>query len=773
MPKIPMFDQGKQAALATGRLGPRLAAANLEAASLAGAANIQKALGSVADVATAFEKRRQAEAEETFTNDTINTFQEQVLEFNLRDQSQSVGEYTTNYEAFVQTFKDALDTPDISKSRSRRAMGKLDATAQSYKLTGIKKSFDVEQTNKVTSIEKAGDNITTQYVSDALTRELAIQGYSEQYARAERNGLQGRVASVEAFTFELDRERVTSIARSDAATLDQLEQLEDDIMDGRGDYAAYSLDERKKLAASLNSRMTDMENVEYQELRANGNDAVVRMFLPGVSPEDIQESRIEALGISDSLRSAGHIAEAEELFIKTDAAFNATIWSSSTAFETQAEADRQLEMAKKTYLDDNFAQANPRVSTESIAALERANIARKKAVAEDPAAYVAQMYSNKYNKPPTPAQIVQIQRDMGLAETQISPFTNAQFNELQASMEGASAQDSMQIMGDFFGGFAEGDLRNLAMRNAMRKGMSVAQNLAMSNPGDVASGRFNPSAMDLLNSVAVDDDLLKSQLEKKGVDEVDVVDEVDEVLEDWEKSVLGNAASNYMGQQSTGPRMNSVFQIKQSIYKLAKIYVTQGKSEAEAASAAARILTEQFVIKSDSRGKSTIRLPNQPDKTNQAVVNFLDEKLSERGWIESTAIIPSQAGVAAGVADEDRAALFGAEIRDKGMWQTKDDNSGVILVDENGEPVTKRFNEFGESGEFFIEYNFEDILSRSEFERRYFDDYIPGATPEQQITTLFAPDSEDAPATISDVVEDIGAEGVRSMLQEIAKRESR
>ena len=114
MPKIPTYNPGQQVPLATGQLGPRLSGAGLERGMLAGVRTTQQALGAVADIATAFEKRRQVELEETFTADTINDFQENQDFFKTRE---TKGEKVLIYTCLVPGGKWLNRTLDMEKIR--------------------------------------------------------------------------------------------------------------------------------------------------------------------------------------------------------------------------------------------------------------------------------------------------------------------------------------------------------------------------------------------------------------------------------------------------------------------------------------------------------------------------------------------------------------------------------------------------------------------------------------------------------------------------------
>ena len=219
-------------------------------------------------------------------------------------------------------------------------------------------------------------------------------------------------------------------------------------------------------------------------------------------------------------------------------------------------------------------------------AMQKVMAARKAAIEEDAAGYVYDSYFRKYNQAPTPSQIVEHQRQLGVQESIIRPFTKRQFTELSTGMAQADASGKMELMAQFFGQFEEGEQRSLAMRGARNLGLTASQNIAMSRPGD-------PRALDLLNAEGVDDKVLKANLKEKDIELGDITSAVDKELEEYQKSIVGDAASGYLDQTSTSGRLNSVFEQKQAIYKLAQTYVVAGMDISQAAKKAAGVITEQ------------------------------------------------------------------------------------------------------------------------------------------------------------------------------------
>ena len=283
----------------------------------------------------------------------------------------------------------------------------------------------------------------------------------------------------------------------------------------------------------------------------------------------------------------------------------------------------------------------------------------------------------------------------------------------------ADASGKLDLMVQFFGQFEEGEMRNLAARGARNLGLTAAQNIAISRPGD-------PRALDLLNSEGVDDKILTAVMKEKDVALIDITKAVDSELEDYQTSYVGDAASGYLDQTSTSGRLNSLFEQKQAIYKLTKTYIAAGDDVTQAAKKAAGVITEQFVVEESVDG--FVRIPAARAEVSSDIMAFLNRKLKQPGFLENEAIIPGDAGVAEGTTLETRAGIYASKVRQDGRWQTTDDNKGVILVDDFGNVVMKKVNMFGERGEFPVYYEFADIEERIRYEAAFIAEFGEAAS---------------------------------------------
>ena len=768
MPQIPIYNrgQGPTVQMTTGTLGPKLSSQAFERAAAAPGEVAARALGDIAKVAADFEVREQKAELEAAERDLMNKADEAADRFVFENNDDNYRAYGINSGNFkTDWLQSNVDTYEGLNNRQRAALSNnIDRRMQLKLQPGKVNAFNRGQARKTDVFNKAAE-ILVKEMANSQDSPNMLAKYNEEldglFESAREQGLQVSWTP-EGVRFEVQREVINGLMQDETKPLSFFEDLENQILNGEGGYAQNTLDEQQRLAGMLSGHVNELETVAVADATAAGASA-----LAGLTIETNSANRTVALkdGLiaAERLRNLGRAAAATKLEVNlrsTNAALNA---SDNLMFAPEAEVQAFMS-TQKQFLES----ARPEERVNALAeyqAMQTTMAKRKELIQEDAAGYVYDSYFRKYNRAPTPSQMVEHQRELGIQESIIRPFTKRQFTELSTGMAQADASGKMDLMAQFFGQFEEGEQRSLAMRGARNLGLTASQNIAMSRPGD-------PRALDLLNAEGVDDKVLKANLKEKGIDATklgDITSAVDQELEEYQKSIVGDAASGYLDQTSTSGRLNSVFEQKQAIYKLAQTYVVAGMDISQAAKKAAGVITEQFVF--EESGDGAVRIPAPQAGASADIMSFLNGKLRQPGFLENESIIPGDAGIAAGTTDEVRAALFASQVRQNGRWHTTDDNKGAVLLDDFGNVVMKKVNMFGERGEFPVYYDFADIEERIRFEKTYYDVYMPEASTEEQIITLFAPDSEDAPADLGDVTEAIGTKAVRARMLEIRQRE--
>jgi hypothetical protein len=610
-------------------------------------------------------------------------------------------------------------------SRQRAALSNnIDRRMQLKLQPGKVNAFGRGQARKTDVFNKAAEILVKEMANSQDSPGMLVK-YNEEldglFESAREQGLQVSWTP-EGVRFEVQREIINGFMQDETKPLSFFEDLEDEVLNGTGAYAENTLDERQRLAGMLSGHVNELETVAVADATAAGENALAGMTI--TSDETTRrEARNEGLAAAGELRRLGRAAAATKLEQSVVAQGASLAAADRLTFSTEDEVTQFMSAQREA-----MQSAPPGERANALIkynAMQTAMAKRKELIQEDAAGYVYDSYFRKYNQAPTPSQIVEHQRQLGIQESIIRPFTKRQFTELSTGMAQADASGKMDLMAQFFGQFEEGEQRSLAMRGARNLGLTASQNIAMSRPGD-------PRALDLLNAEGVEEKILKASLKEKDIELGDITSAVDDELEEYQKSIVGDAASGYLDQTSTSGRLNSVFEQKQAIYKLAQTYVAAGDDVSQAAKKAAGVITEQFVF--EESGDGAVRIPAAQSAASPFIMSFLDRKLRQPGFLENESIIPGDAGIAAGTTDEVRAALFASKVRQDGRWHTTDDNKGVVLLDDFGNVVMKKVNMFGERGEFPVYYDFADIEERIKYEAEFIAEFGQLATmlPEEE-----------------------------------------
>ena len=703
MPRIPLYNQGRGPAvqMETRGLGPKLSSKVFERAAAAPGEVAAKALGDIAKVAADFEVREQKAELEAAERDLMNKADDAAFDFVINNTDDNHRAYGINSNQFkADWLQSNVDSYEGLNSRQRAALSNnIDRRMQLKLQPGQVNAFNRGQARKTEVFNKAAEGLVRDIAASQDSPEMVTK-YEEElqglYDSAIEQGLQINFTP-DGVKFEVQREVIRGLTQDDSKSLTFYEVLEDDILDGKGAYAQNTLDEREQLAGMLSMHINELENVAVAEANANGSDALAGMTI--ATNASTRASKLgDGLFAADELRRLGQFSAADKLEVDLRAKDAALSTAETLMFADDATVKEFMAEQKEL-----LSYARPGEEATALAqytAMQNVIAARAAAIQEDAAGYVYDSYFAKYNKAPSPSELVKFQTEMGVPEAAIRPFTKREFNTFKAQMAEADAMGQIDLMTQFFSRFEAGDEQMMAMRGATALGLSRAQMLAMSRPGD-------PRAMDLLNSAGVDEALIKASLKDKDIKAADIHSAVDLQLEDYQKTIVGNVVSGYLDQTSTAGRLNDVFGIKRSMYRLAETYVLAGDDTETAAKKAAAFITEQY--KFQEFDNSLVRLPAQYDKQKFDMQKVLQRKLKDRRYLETDLMIPSQAGVAEAAIDETRLAIYAGEVRSQGRWHTTDDDKGVILLDQFGNPVKRTKNEFGESGEFNIYISFEDL----------------------------------------------------------------
>lgn len=701
MPKIPQYNQGRglQTRLASGRLSPRIDSSVYERAALASLEPLATALEGTADFfkleaeqeQVRVEKQRVAaeraakEAEELQQKE----YETKKANFSLSEDNRLRIEssawlaeynYTTpeqfekDWAGFSASFSDNANADFLNAEDKVRHGLEVQSKMITIRGSGLQQAYKVDEENTANLYAATAENISNNYVNGTLSIESALNSYDMHIAsNAADSGIE--VISREEFKRQLFGAKIGSIAAAPNSSMSEVETLLREVRTNE-DYGDTP-EEREVAAAPLVARLDKMQGQEADVLRAGAVQVMAKLVM-STTAEGHSAAAAEARQIVGRLTELGQTAAAVKLEEQVSASENSFNFMLVHALSNGEELQIAIAGQDRIFAD-MVANGNATGALAGKQALSETVQRRKEAIEADPALYVANAHNRISGSYPTATQTIELQRQIGVPEEKLSPFTNEAFESLTETLETSpNGQSSLNALKDFFGGMDE-ETEDLAVAAAMRKGMTAAQNIALFTSD-------TRRATDLLNAASRNDKELNDTLKGMDVDVPDLSERLNELLEDFVGSVVhpGSLDSGYLSQFQTGAREQQVINIQGTLLKLAKVYALQHPPKRAVELAADVIMGEYGWVDND---KAPVRVPNSYKGNTEQIGEILPGLLMQPGFVEGIAIAPAQDATSQNLNEEARLLLYARKIREHGRWMTADDDSGVILTDAFGNAV--------------------------------------------------------------------------------------
>jgi hypothetical protein len=312
---------------------------------------------------------------------------------------------------------------------------------------------------------------------------------------------------------------------------------------------------------------------------------------------------------------------------------------------------------------------------------------RSKALKERPYDYFSRELQKDTGTTPTRGQVYEAQIKAGLNPNEARFVSVEEENIFIQQFKGAATlNDKQDIYNSFINQKNEDGTdaftapeKQVLITNLRRRGtIDLVDNIFMSNPENLVNA-------DLYNSKLENVTKAVKSLPKSERD--DITSKVNTALAPYSASVLGQISTNYETAPGTSQpaRVDHGLEMKNLIYDLAGFYYTSpgGLTISQAVTKAVdNVVNKNFNFETVGGGKGVVRLPNNLINEPRKYAAILD--LSLKGNDDNVQIwnslpITKPAG--------DINNQYVKELRERGQWLTKSDNSGVILVDQTGNPV--------------------------------------------------------------------------------------
>ena len=719
MPQIPRYSQqaGGVVQFPTTSL-PKLSSAPFEQAALSQAAATQDVLGAVADVAATFEKKRQDAEFFNLEQEFRKKINDETFALVTSDTSQSVDEWLPVSEKYTTTLASELDSVSgISSTLKARLKNGMLGLASSRLYDGKKNSFDRDIANKseltnqnVNSIVKDAADADGQEIETPQGRisksEIILADALSLVERGVDLGYDLDIVDEKGLRFAVDAEILNRKIELDDSSIQSYVEVEQNILNGIGKYALYNLNERRDLAAEVSSHIDRMETIRTREIEVEAQDNILVMSraMPDVdengviimgAPDKMERLAQRNMSLADELERMGDVVGAEKLRDDTRLAAELFAFNDEIAFKSDDYiADRVNEFREAVDVASGVSIAAEADAIEVLNNVQALVQERNQKLNEDPANYVREQNSRVSREPLSYAGIAKIQNEMGISEQSIQVLTNAELERLQEDINSGDINAAFDSIAGFFNQPAmqetvtidgeEMKVGDLAMRQARASGLSMGLNIVASNPN-------HPQAKNMLVTARMDKtkfNEMTAEVEKE--DKTKIRERVAEKMSPYLDSVVGDFDGGTVDQSSMGGRDYAMYELTDEIAKQAIYLVSQGRDVNYAVAAATSIINDKYAfIDADYAYalNAPVRVPvkyNQGD--NLANWNKFLYKYTETQLAQRNVVLPKDWETRF---DSKTAAteFYASRVFEHGRWVTSDDDSGVYLVDEYGNPV--------------------------------------------------------------------------------------
>ena len=517
------------------------------------------------------------------------------------------------------------------------------------------------------------------------------------------------IASNRAQGFELKTGRTSLIGfLKTNPSLASMKAKQKAIFEGTGEFSGVSFPVRQSLLATLNSKVTKKQalaNVVYKNNIAQIQNSIkVNGEINDNTQKLIKETRNIALGIDDSGVMAKSLDmtltatnEALDLFetskFDNSNEITATLNELNQAERNEQDPAKQLQITKKKEL---FASLHE---------------ARAKQIKADPYKYFETQLLKDVQpgqEAPTPRDILNAQIEAGvpLADRRLVSVATEN-NFLKTYNTTTDLEEKRATYQQFFDNFSNED-QNQIVRNMIRRGgITLRDNIFLAEPDNLVTA-------DLFVSASKD---VKDQVKKLAKDDRDsLTTKVRSELADYSESVSGQISTDYdfASQGATTARVNHTINMQNLVYDLAGYYYVAGDLSIEEAvkKATDNVINRKFDFITPGDGGGVVRLPKSIVGDSNTFEKVLDSVV-----LNNTENMQIFNGLDIVTPADDLGGNYLKEVMSRGKFLTKSDNSGVILVDQTGNPVVIRKDTPDGVEDVVFQLSFAEISTAAELYR--------------------------------------------------------
>lgn len=755
MPKIPLYNQGQGTTVQTaaGALSPR---ADIGAFTAQGQAqaDLARQAGQIAFQFGMAEKNRQTQ---TLIREQESLAREQSAEYLRNDKSTSAADAKAGFFNFSQTQLNNIDTLNATKSQKQQIKNAVSKVFNVQSVQGQNNGYlRGEQKAGESYAKTIEDNLEGLRSAAPGSQQamLLMSGIEQAIDEAtETDRLQflpeGRRTKDQVFGI-YQTDRTTILIQDPASTIEQLKAektaIAKSFADGKIDGVASRqnqslLDTEIKTRKNLEKALgTDAENEAYEaaktyqyETLIKGSptlasvDAVIEQIdsqsgaYEGLNIDQQIALRSQANQVKDNLITAGNfdakqnldagliaIAQgaeptlakkaikhyydtgqddkAEQAAILVNAAFGASSEFTSNVFSTPNQVNASMALAKQELDEAIQSQDAARIKSanKKIELLDDLYEKRGKAITQNPYGYVASELEKQgidiqsMSASERASTMLAYQKKLGVSNVDIQLISTAEAARVKEQYDATDASEKGAYLESFFNQYDVTQQRSI-MRNLRQAGFTVIDNLIVSNPS-------SPKNVLLNEAQAFKQEDLNKVLKPAQREEISNL--VRQKMMPFTQSIAGGVGGNYFDRGAGGGRLAFSFEVEQSLIKVAQLEAYRGKSLEDAAESAFEVISARYDF-NDVNNKS-IRIPKSTTLDPSSITSYLKSKITDTEYLRSIVKSPTERGQT----EETSKVLYTNRIADDGGWRTLDDDSGVYMIDGDGNFVMQEVIEF-------------------------------------------------------------------------------
>lgn len=621
------------------------------------------------------------------------------------------------YERAVAKVKGTAAERDISPSQAAQFLGVLNVArdkaivANTEKLSGQIFQSTLNADEFESAMKQLPNPETNEIVIQRGDRELVfdisqlpadVRAGVAASLRAKRDVAQNEEQS------EMLEAATVSLQNKSLASLQGLKQQAQSLT---GIAEGMELSTANVFESQIDAEIRERVPRAQQNVDTNLAAAKTTIVETGGNMESVQPYLDAALAQSRSLGPEGDVMagniQDSTTAIMTAAGVYRTVKTSNNA---------SIEQARRQLINQRNDERDARkknILTEAISTFESMIAKRQEAVAADPVAFL-----NAENRRDlqdqnadllTSSELIQRQVAMGIPAQNARLLSNAdvtsfqtQFNALEDNYI-AKSEFANKFLADKSGGNV--DDANRMFRNLAESGtLSLVDQIVINNPGN--------AKMFAVNAGNTADSLKSYKQNFTDTERRELRALVRTKNTNYSTSIVGGDVGGIVSRGATSNRMQHVGQMNETVANTALYYMMQDGSlsqEDAVDRAIGTVIDSQFAFATVN--DKPIRFKKGMEAQAEVMGQILQSNLSN-GVEQLTNMIAVPRGQY-GESQDTRATTYAQEIADGGYWVTTADNSGVFLVDPDGNMVPRKRdpNEpIGGPQSQFIYVKYEDLM---------------------------------------------------------------